>query len=262
MENSVAVESGQKLVPAVQNAMIIMRLLAASGRPLGATQIAREAGLNVSSAFNILRTLSHEGLLSFDPEAKTYRIGMGLMELAAPLLGANPADLIRPTMTAIAQEHQVAIALWQITLNERVVLIDRFAAPGIVHAVMSRNSRLPVFAGAIGRVYAASLGLNETQTRKGFDSVRWQDAPDFDAYWADVQTARESGIAQDRGNLFRGLDMVATLSRDADDVPRLGMSSITIIGQQTDAGLVRVGTALAEAARQIEGGVFGRPVDT
>ena len=56
-------DTGQKLVPAVQNAMIIMRLLAASGRPMGATQIAREAGLNVSSAFNILRTLSHEGLL-------------------------------------------------------------------------------------------------------------------------------------------------------------------------------------------------------
>lgn len=261
MENAVNDDAGQKLVPAVQNAMIIMRLLAASGRPLGATQIAREAGLNVSSAFNILRTLSHEGLLSFDPEAKTYRIGMGLMEFAAPLLGANPADLIRPTIMAIAQEHQVAIALWQITANERVVLIDRFAAPDIVHAVMSRSIRLPVFAGAIGRVYAASQGLNKTQARKGFGSVRWQNAPDFEAYWADVQAARDSGIAQDRSNLFRGLDMVAALSRDAADVPRLGISSITIIGQQTDASLARVGVALAQAARQIERGVFGRATD-
>ncbi|KZL15492.1 Acetate operon repressor [Pseudovibrio axinellae] len=254
-------DNGQKLVPAVQNAMIILRLLAASGSPLGATQIAREAGLNVSSAFNILRTLSHEGLLSFDPEAKTYRIGMGLMEFAAPLLGANPADLIRPTMMAIAQEHQVAIALWQITANERVVLIDRFTAPDIVHAMISRSSRLPVFAGAIGRTYAASLGLDKTQTRKGFDSVRWQDAPDFEAYWADVLAARDSGVAQDRSNLFRGLDMVAALARDANDVPRLGMSSITIIGQQTDASLVRVGAALAEAAREIERSVFGRAVE-
>ena len=72
-------DGGQKFVPAVQNAVSIMRLLAAQGSPMGATQIARETGLNVSSAFNILRTLSHEGLLSFNPEAKTYRIGMGLM---------------------------------------------------------------------------------------------------------------------------------------------------------------------------------------
>ena len=250
-------DTGQKLVPAVQNAMIIMRLLAASGRPMGATQIGREAGLNVSSGFNILRTLSHEGLLSFDPDAKTYVIGMGLMEFAAPLLGANPADLIRPTLTAIAQEHQVAIALWQITANERIVLIDRFTAPNIVQAVMSRSSRLPVFAGAVGRVYAARQGLTKAQTRKGFDSVRWQDEPEFETYWADVQSARDSGTAQDRGHLFRGLDIVAALSVDAAGVPRLGMSSITITGQQTDESLDTVGAALAQAARQIERGVFG-----
>ena len=47
----------QKLVPAVQNATTIQRLLASAGRPMGVTQIARETGLNVSSVFNILRTL-------------------------------------------------------------------------------------------------------------------------------------------------------------------------------------------------------------
>ncbi|MBT0958276.1 helix-turn-helix domain-containing protein [Alphaproteobacteria bacterium KMM 3653] len=250
-------DTGQKFVPAVQNAMIIMRLLASSGQPMGATQIAREAGLNVSSAFNILRTLAHEGLVSFDPEAKTYVIGMGLMEFAAPLLGANPSDLIRPVLNAIAQERQVAIALWQITENRRVVLIDRFTAPNIVQAVMARNSRLPAFVGAIGRVYAATLGLNKEQTRKGYDSVRWQDAPGFEAYWADVQAARETGTAQDHGNLFRGLDITAAVACDAAGVPRLGMSSITITGQQTQESLDHVGRDLAGAARQIERGVFG-----
>ncbi|SEK08997.1 transcriptional repressor IclR [Marinovum algicola] len=251
-------QDGQKLVPAVQNAMTIMRLLSAAGAPMGATQIARETGLNVSSAFNILRTLNHGGLLSFDPEAKTYTIGMGLMEFAAPLLGANPSDLIRPTLTAIAQEHRVAVALWQITANERIVLIDRFSAPNIVQAVMARSSRLPVFAGAIGRVYAAALELTEAQTRAGYENVRWQNAPGFDTYWQDVQAARESGTAKDPGNLFRGLDIVAAMALDATHVPRLGMSSITITGQQTDESLDQVGAALADAARQIERGVFGR----
>mgnify|MGYP000442229795 CR=1 FL=1 len=155
-------DTGQKLVPAVQNAMIIMRLLAASGRPMGATQIAREAGLNVSSAFNILRTLSHEGLLSFDPEAKTYVIGMGLMEFAAPLLGANPADLIRPTLTAIAQEHQVAIALWQITANERIEL--RCGKSSIVMEkdghITIRGTYLVSHASASNRIRGGSVNLN------------------------------------------------------------------------------------------------------
>jgi len=252
-------DQGQKLVPAVQNATRVMRHLAALGRPEGATQIARETGLNVSSAFNILRTLTHEGLLSFDQAAKTYRIGMGLMEFAAPLLGANPADLIRPTMSAIAQEHKVMIALWQVTANRRIVLIDRFTAPDIVQAVIARNSRLPAYAGAIGRCYAASLGLSKEATRKGYDSVRWQDEPGFESYWQDVVAARTTGTAQDRCQLFRGLDIVATLARDAADVPRLGMSSITIVGQHNDESLAEVAVALAAAAAQAERCIFGRP---
>lgn len=255
-------EGGPKLVPAVQNAMSIIRLLAAQGRPMGATQIARETGLNVSSAFNILRTLSHEGLLSFDPEAKTYRMGMGLMEFAVPLLGANPADVIRPVLTAIAQDHQTMIALWQITATERIVLTDRFTAPDIVHAVLAQNSRLPVFSGAVGRCYAATKGLTQAQTRKGFDTVRWQDAPSFESYWADVLKARETGTARDHSQLFRGLDIVASLARDSEGVPRLGMSSIIIAGQQTEQSLDLIATALAGAALQIERCLFGRPAET
>ncbi|MCP1198293.1 IclR family transcriptional regulator [Notoacmeibacter sp. MSK16QG-6] len=254
-------DQGQKFVPAVQNAIMIMRLLAASGHPLGATQIARETGLNVSSAFNILRTLSHDGILSFDPEAKTYRIGMGLLEFAAPLLGANPADLLRPTLAAIAQEHQVMIALWHITSNERIVLIDRFTAPNIVQAVVARNSRLPVFAGAIGRCYAASLGLGKAATRKGYKAVRWQNEPGFENYWQDVIAARQTGTAQDRGQLFKGLDIVATLARDADDIPRIGMSSIIIAGQQDEDSLNEVAGALMQAADQVERCVFGRKTE-
>ncbi len=255
-------DQSHKPVPAVQNAVMILRLLATTNRPMGATQIARETELNVSSAFNILRTLSHEGLLSFDPAAKTYRAGMGLMELAAPLLGANPSDLLRSTLSSIAQEHEVVIALWQITPQERIVLIDRFSAPKIVQAVIARNTRLPAFAGAVGRCFAATQGLTKAATRKGFDTVRWQQAPAFEDYWQDVLTARDVGYGQDRGQLFRGLDIIAAIARDAAGIPRLGMSSITISAQQDDDSLARVGRALAEAAQQVERCLFIRPAGT
>lgn len=252
-------DPSQKPVPAVQNATRILRLVAAGGRPMGATQIARETGLNVSSVFNILRTLSHEGLLNFDPAAKTYRVGMGMLELAAPLMGANPSDILRPVMTTVAQDHQAMIALWQITANGRIVLTDRFAAPGIVQAVITRNSRLPVFSGAIGRCYAAVAGLDKPTTRKGYDTVRWQNAPGFETYWQDAVAARETGSARDRGHLFIGLDIVAAVACDAGGTPRIGMSGITIAGQHNDASLARLADALAAAGTQIERGLFGRP---
>ena len=247
-----------KLVPAVQNAVLILRLLAGAGRPLGATQIARETGLNVSSAFNILRTMSHEGLLHVDAETKTYSIGIGMMAFAVPLLGANPSDLLRPVLSAIAEENRVVIALWHITVEERMVLIDSFAAPNIVQVVIARNSRLPVFAGALGRAYAAKLRLDEAATRKGYESVRWQNAPGFEAYWKDVLAARQAGHARDRGQLFIGLDSMAAVACDANGVPRLGMSSITIAGQHDADPRLKVAKALAAAALQVERCVFGQ----
>lgn len=255
-------DKNQKFVPAVENSVAVLRLLVSSGRPMGATSIARETGQNVSSVFNILRTLAHERLIAFDPLNKTYVPGMGLLELSAPLLGADPTALIRPLLNDIAQQHQVMLALWQITQTERVVLIDRFTPERIVQAVIARNSRLPVFSGAIGRCYTAAMGLSEAQAHVGYNSVRWQAEPGFDAYWQDVLTARETGTAFDHGNLFRGLEITASLARDAEGTPRFGISSITIAGQHDAESQDTVAVSLADAAKQIERGVFGRTSDT
>lgn len=248
----------QKLVPAVLNAAAILRHLSARGTSMGATQMARDCGLNVSSAFNILRTLHHEGLVSFDTKTKTYRLCIGLLDLAAPLLTASPADLIRPLIAEIADTHQVMIGLWQVTETGRIILTDCVTAERIVQAVIAPGSRLPAFAGAIGRCYVAALELDKAEACRGYNAVRWQSAPGFAAYWVDVATAKATGFAADHGNLFRGLEIVAAVVRDRSGTPRIGMSSITIAGQHTPADLASVGHALAAAARRIESGLFGR----
>lgn len=245
-------DTRQKLVPAVENAISILRLLASHGEEMGVTQIARDTQLNVSSVFNILRTLSYEGFLSFDTETKTYQIGPGILEFAAPLLGANPADLMRPDLTEIAERYLLMIALWKITDNQRIVLVDCFSAKRIVQAMVSPNSRLPAFSGAVGRCYAAATGLGKAAVKKGFNSVRWQSAPAFEEYWNDVQTARETRMATDYDQLFRGLNMVATVVQDHDDKPRFGISSVTIIGQHNIATLEKVGAELVQIAGKIE----------
>ena len=252
-----SIEPRQKLVPAVQNATAILRQLSVMGAPVGATQIARACDLNVSTTFNILRTLTAEGLASFNPQDKTYGLGLGLMELTTPLLITSPADMIRPLMAEIAEAHQIMIALWHITDTQRIVLTDRIAAERIVQAVIADNSRLPAFAGAIGRSYAAALGLDEAASRAGYDTVRWQTPPGFDSYWADIQTARDTRFAMDHAHLFRGLEIVAAVVGDRGGTPRIGMSGITIAGQHTADELAHVGRSLADAADRIERGLYG-----
>src|ERR1700694_5800610 len=60
-----------KLVKPVDNAIRIMRHLSISGRAHTLTRIARDLGINPSTCFNILRTLTAAHMIEFDLEAKT-----------------------------------------------------------------------------------------------------------------------------------------------------------------------------------------------
>lgn len=251
----------QKLVPAIQNAAQVLRALSASGRPMSSSMISKETGLNGSSVFNILRTLAYEGLVDFESETKTYRLSMGLLDFVNPLLGLSPVQLIRPLLVQIAEEHQTMIAQWQITEDERILLIDNISATRIVQAQIARGGRLPAFAGAIGRCYCAALGLDRASAEEGYDSVRWQDAPGFNRYWEDVCAAVENGYAFDHGSLFRGLEISATVIRNERNRPCFGLSNITIAGQQSREAQTEVAQRLAEASARIEQTIFGRKPD-
>lgn len=248
----------QKYVGAVENAVKILRRLTQADEPEGVAIIARECGLNVSTTFNILKTLAKEGLVSFDEQTKGYAVGMGVLELAAPMLGKNPTDVIRPVMERICAEHSVLVALWTITPNGRIVLSDRVIPMNVVHADMRQGSRLPDLVGAIGRCVAAVRGIDRETLREAYAGLRWQRDPGFEAFWADVQQAKLDGYAFDLGNLFKGLSMAAVAIRDVDGVARLGLSAISLSDQIDAPALREAACALREAGQLIELNVFGR----
>ncbi|CAN5791328.1 IclR family transcriptional regulator [soil metagenome] len=249
-------QQAARSVGAVVHALRILRHLASQGTPSGVTAISRATGINTSTCFNILRTLAAERLVVFDPAAKTYRLGLGVVELAVGLLGASHADLIRPELERLARSYPALLCLWHITDNERIVLVDRVYASTSVRIDMHIGTRLPSFIGAIGRCVAALRQLDDTELRGRFSGLRWQNPPSFAAYRADVRAARQDGYARDRGNLFAGVDIVASIVVDQDGRPRYGLSGIAISGQVEDAGMRRLGLELREVGRRARQALF------
>lgn len=243
-------------VGAVVHGIRILRHLAGQGEPSGVAAIARATGVNTSTCFNILRTLTRERLVAFDLETKTYRLGSGVLEIAAGLLAANHVDLIRPELERLALNYPALLCLWHITDNERIVLADRVFARTAVRIDMRIGTRLPCFVGAIGRCVAAARALCEPDLRRRFAGLRWQRPPNFETYRDDVEAARRDGFAFDRGNLFTGIDIVAALVVDHTGRPRYGLSGIAISGQVSDEDLTRLGGELHTAAKQIGSALF------
>jgi DNA-binding IclR family transcriptional regulator len=258
MRNELDQATGGKFVGAVENAVVILRYLAHASGPLGVAPIARETGLNVSTTFNILRTLTKEGLVVFDTRTKSYRIGLGVLEFSAPLLGTAQADLIHPELERLSAESRSLIGLWKITPADRIVLVDRVVGVNTVRVDISIGSRLPAFIGAVGRCVAATRDLSRSELLEQFKPLRWQDPPSFDSYASDVEEAIERGYAFDLQQLFKGVDIAAAVIRDHTGAARFGISAIVIAGQMTHDELGALAIAIRDTADTVARNLYGR----
>jgi DNA-binding IclR family transcriptional regulator len=252
----------QKYVGAVENAVSILRFLTHHHAPAGVAHIARETGVNVSTTFNILRTLAKEGLIAFNPASKEYSPGLGLLELSVPLLGVNQIDLLHPLLEELSGKHRALIGLWKITPRNRIILVDRVVEGKVVRVDMALGSRLPAFVGAVGRCVAAARTFSKSELHRRFKALRWQNPPSFEAYSADVVRARKIGFAFDRGNLFQGLDIAAAVITDSEGQARFGISGIAVIGQMTEAELQALAHALHDTAVRISANLYGTSGET
>lgn len=228
----------RKLVGALASGLKLLRHLARAQAPRGVSRLAGELGLNPSTCFNLLKTLVHEGLVDFDPAAKTYRLGLGLAEMARGALEqASYARLVRPHLEAIAVRHRVTATLWQRAGEDRVVLVDRADNDAAMRVHMNIGQRLPMYLAALGRCMAASSNLSQPALRRHFARLRWEDAPSFEAYWRQVQQARVRGYAVDQGHYVRGVTTASTAVLDASGRPAMAISAVGFSAQFNAAAL-------------------------
>jgi DNA-binding IclR family transcriptional regulator len=185
--------------------------------------------------------------------AKTYSLGLGLVEIASSALGMGYLDLIRPVLSGLAVRFDSLVALWQLTADERMILVERFHSGAAVRIELRPGQRVPAHAGAVGRCVAAHSGLDEDGLFRRFAMLRWQAPIDFATYAAEVAAARKDGFAVDRGQLLRGIEAVGTVVLDQAGRPRFGIGSLDIAGHQPPERLRQLGTEMREAA-----GLIGR----
>ena len=70
----------------IVNAIAVLRTFTADEPLLGVTEIANRVGLHKSTVSRILATFEQERLVERDPETRRFRLGLGLIAVAGPLL--------------------------------------------------------------------------------------------------------------------------------------------------------------------------------
>lgn len=249
----------QRDVGAVVHALRILQHLASVPAPQGVAAVARATGISPSTCFGILRTMARLRFVGFRESDKTYSLGLAVAELATGMIGASYLDLIRPELERLALNHNMLIALWRVTEDGHIVVIDRAYGEHVVRVDMRIGSRLPALIGAVGRCIAARLDLPTPELRRRFTTLRWQNPPSFETYQAEVKEAGRAGWAKDVGRLYRGITTVASVIVDQSGNPRFGISGIAIQGQDSPEHIDRLGHELRDVSSFIGRALFARP---
>jgi DNA-binding IclR family transcriptional regulator len=91
-------------IQSVDRAVELLEAIAAAPEPQTAPALADRAGLNRSTAWRILATLEHHGLVERDPAANRYGLGFALLRLAAAAGHEPLVRLAHPLIRALAHD--------------------------------------------------------------------------------------------------------------------------------------------------------------
>jgi len=243
---------GASRAPAVARAASVLRLLAGERTGLGVNAIARRINLVPSTCLHVLRALVEEGFVTFDEQKKTYNTGVGLLTLVREAMASNPFPrVVQPILDAIAAEQQVTVAALEVDARDRMVVVALARSDAFISLHLNIGARFPTMVSATGRCVAAASNLSREELKKRFAELRWERAPGFEDWLAEVERARVEGVAVDRGNFIRGLTAIATLVPVGADRRLRGIASIGFEHRMTERAVRQVKDVLIEARQTV-----------
>lgn len=253
MENTPnLIDTKSSKAPAIARAAAILRLLAKRTQPMGVQAIARELGLVPSTCLYVLRALTDEALVSFDSDTKRYALDAGVLTLARQWLRHDQFhELAQPTLDRIAREFGVTMLGAQLFGLDHIIVTAMSQSGAAFQLSTQVGSRFPALVSATGRCIAAFGNWSDSQLKPKFEKLRWDDAPDWDTWRAQVDDARTSGIAVDSGHYISGVTVIAAPVWKQEGKPSHALVAIGIGSVMRGENLPRLKDVLLTASRSL-----------
>jgi DNA-binding IclR family transcriptional regulator len=219
-------------VPAVRRAGQILRYLAGSEAGLTVSKLALALDIIPSTCLHILRELMAAHLVAFDPNGKTYRLGLGLLSLTNGLrIHDSFIRAAEQRLWHFAQETGISVSAQERDRNDAVIVAAVAAGEGLEAPL---GKRVALLSAAGGRLFAGHLDWSRSETQKQFARVPWHKPPIFNDWLKEVEIAKSRGYAVDNGNFRLGVTSIAASVPDNKGVVRR-VISINVVTAQVNA---------------------------
>ena len=211
-------------IQSIDRAVELLAAVASAPEAATAPALADRCGLNRSTAWRILATLEHHGLVERDPATNRYSLGFGVLRLAAaaghePLVRLAHA-LLRRLADATGETVNLAVAR-----RLELVYADQVQA----RQVMAPNwlgHPVPLHATSTGKAFLAALPATELDAllRPGLERFTETTITSVDALRSELAAVRARGFAASHGELEPALWGVSAAARDAEGRPAAVLS--------------------------------------
>jgi DNA-binding IclR family transcriptional regulator len=150
---------GVQRIQAVDRAIVLLKAVAASTTPPTVLELARRCGINRATAWRLLRTLEHHGLVDRDVVTQRYTVGYGATVVASAVTDDALIRRVRPLLTDLTLRTGEAVTL-AVARRFNLVYVDQVEPPNMM-APNWLDKPLPLHATSGGKAFLAWLGRDE-----------------------------------------------------------------------------------------------------
>ena len=143
------------------------------------SNLARNVGLHAVTARRLLSVLVHEGLLSFDPQKKTYQIGIALYHIGSAAKQFEIRDQFQSALEKIADQTEDTVFLFVRRGND-AICIDRIEGRFPIRALLvDVGVSRPLGLGASGLALIAFLPRDQFEKAFSANLKQYSSFPDL-----------------------------------------------------------------------------------
>lgn len=199
--NGTSAGADTKGASVVVNAIAVLRAFTAEEPLLGVTEIAGRVGMHKSSVSRILATLEQEDLVERDPETRRFRLGLGLIAVAGPLLAEmDERRVAYPVLRQLTEQtgETSALMLWR---NNEAICVEQIASPHQIKHTTPLGARYRDAVSASVQVFLAAQPPERAREllRRGSISYPGLDDAGLAAYEARLRDVASRGWAENYG---------------------------------------------------------------
>ncbi|NCO87007.1 MAG: IclR family transcriptional regulator [Rhodobacterales bacterium] len=238
----------------VGKALDVLDQIAAFGRPVRFSELLDASPYPKATLYRLVQTLTHQGMLAFDPDRQSYAPGVRLVRLAhAAWAQSTLAPVARPYLDRLSASVGETVHLAQLD-HAQVLYVDKRNATRPIEMFSQAGKIGPAYCTGVGKVMLAFLddpAQEAALAQQSFHPFTAHTLRDAASLRAELVQIRAAGYGFDREEHEPGIICVALPILTTGD-RLLGALSVTSTLRRTSlSGLELLVPLLRDTARQI-----------